>query len=259
MQYIDKTVKTGQKEIKFMNLIDLTGKIAIVTGASGGIGYEISKIYMDNGAQVVGIDCSCEERQDRGIEFFKGDISKTDQCDKIFRKIIGGYGHVDILVNCAGITRDALTRKMTEEQFDEVIAVNLKGVWNMTRLVGPHMQENKEGSIINISSVVGFYGNIGQVNYAASKAGLVGMTKSWAKEFGYKGGGVRVNAIAPGYILTDMVSTVPQELLDKFAGQTMLGRLGRPEEIARVALFLGSNLSSYITGTTIHADGGMRL
>jgi len=240
-------------------MTDLSGKVAIVTGAWQGIGYEISKLYLENGAQVAGIDSMCEDGEDRGIDFFKGDVSKAAQCEGIYRKIIGKYSHIDILVNCAGITRDALTGKMTEEQFDAVVAVNLKGVWNMTRHVGPHMQANKAGSIINISSVVGFYGNIGQANYAATKAGVIGMTKSWAKEFGYKGGGVRVNAIAPGYVMTGMVSTVPPELLDKFAGQTMLGRLGQPEEIARVALFLASNLSSYVTGTTIHADGGMRL
>ena len=148
---------------------------------------------------------------------------------------------------------------MTEDQFDEVIDTNLKGVWNITRLIGPHMQNNHQGSIINISSVVGIYGNIGQANYAASKAGLIGLTKTWAKEFALKEGNVRVNAIAPGYTKTNMLKTVPPELLKKFALQTCLGRLAEPIEIANVCAFLASSMSSYITGAVISVDGGMRL
>lgn len=148
---------------------------------------------------------------------------------------------------------------MTEEQWDFVIDVNLKGVFNLTKLVGPQMQANGGGSIINISSVVGVYGNIGQANYAATKAGVIGLTKTWAKEFAMKGGNVRVNAIAPGYIMTDILKTVPQELLDKFAALTMLGRLGEPQEIANGALFLASDDASYVTGQVIEINGGMRL
>jgi 3-oxoacyl-[acyl-carrier protein] reductase len=242
-----------------MTYTDLTGKVAVVTGASQGIGYEISKIFLDNGAEAIGIDCAHEDGEDQGIEFIKADVSKSTECENAFHRIIEKHEHIDILVNCAGITRDALTGKMTEDQFDSVIAVNLKGVWNMTRCIGPFMQSRNGGSIINISSVVGFYGNVGQSNYAASKAGIIGMTKSWAKEFAFKGGNVRVNAIAPGYCMTGMMDTVPEKLLEKFKERTMLGRLGKPEEIAKVALFLASDLSSYVTGTTIHADGGMRL
>ena len=216
-------------------------------------------MFIENGATVVGIDFNHEQGIDGGINFYKLDVSNTEQCEIVCKSIIEKYGQIDVLVNCAGITRDALTKKMDESQFDAVIAVNLKGVWNMTRIIGPHMQSNKSGSIINISSVVGIYGNIGQANYAATKAGVIGMTKTWAKEFSFKGGNVRVNAIAPGYTMTSMLSTVPQELLDKFAGQTMLGRLAQPIEIANVALFLASDMSSYVTGTTISADGGMRL
>ena len=148
---------------------------------------------------------------------------------------------------------------MSESQFDDVVSVNLKGVWNTTHIVGPHMQLNGSGSIINISSVVAIYGNIGQANYAAAKEGVIGMTKSWAEEFALKGGNVRVNAIAPGYTLTNMLTSVPQDLLDKFAEQTMLGRLAQPEEIANAVLFLASDLASYITGITLQVDGGMRL
>jgi 3-oxoacyl-[acyl-carrier protein] reductase len=140
-----------------------------------------------------------------------------------------------------------------------VIDVNLKGVFNLTRLVGPHMQNNGQGSIINISSVVGVLGNIGQANYAATKAGVIGLTMTWAKEFALKGANVRVNAIAPGYIMTDILKTVPQDLLDKFAAMTMLGRLGQPIEIAKAALFLASDDSSYVTGQTLNVNGGMRL
>ncbi|MDX9691250.1 MAG: SDR family oxidoreductase, partial [Acholeplasmataceae bacterium] len=156
-------------------------------------------------------------------------------------------------------TKDAMTRKMTDDQWNAVIDVNLKGVFNMTRLIGPLMETNGYGSIINISSVVGVFGNIGQANYAATKAGVLGLTMTWAKEFARKGANVRVNAIAPGYIMTDILKTVPQELLDGFAKLTMLGRLGQPDEIAKVALFLASDDASYITGQTLNVNGGMRL
>ena len=152
-----------------------------------------------------------------------------------------------------------MTRKMTDDMFDAVIAVNLKGVFNLTRYFGPKMEENNYGSIINISSVVGVFGNIGQANYSASKAGVIGMTKTWAKEFARKGANVRCNAIAPGYIMTDMLKTVPQNLLDDFAKLTMLKRLGQPHEIANAALFLASDESSYVTGQVLEVNGGMRL
>ena len=237
----------------------LKNKVAIVTGAAQGIGREIALLYVKNGAVVIGIDFCHEDGIEEGIHFVKLDVSNTEECERVCNKLINERGQIDVLVNCAGITRDALTKKMSESQFDDVVAVNLKGVWNMTRVIGPYMQTNKSGSIINISSVVGTFGNIGQANYAATKAGVEGMTKTWAKEFAFRGGNVRVNAIAPGYTMTNMLKTVPPELLERFAGQTMLGRLAEPIEIANVALFLASDMSSYITGTTIHADGGMRL
>jgi len=148
---------------------------------------------------------------------------------------------------------------MTDEQWKQVIDVNLNGVFYLSRYVGPFMQKAGGGSIITISSVVGEYGNIGQANYAATKAAVVGLTKTWAREFAMKNGGVRVNAIAPGYIMTDILKTVPQDLLDKFGGLTMLGRLGQPEEVAKAALFLASDDSSYITGHVLSVNGGMRL
>jgi len=245
--------------------VNFKGKVAVVTGASRGIGREIARLFVEYGAQVIGFYYNTEnflkgeETENLDIEMLKLNISDTTECEKLYNVIIAKYKKIDILVNCAGITADALTRKMTEDQFDRVISVNLKGVWNLTRFIGPHMQSNGGGSIINISSIVGEYGNIGQANYAATKAGVIGMTKTWAREFAMKAGNVRVNAIAPGYTMTDMLKTVPQDLLDKFASQTMLGRLAQPIEIANVALFLADDMSSYITGTTIDVNGGMRL
>lgn len=237
----------------------LRNKVAIITGAAQGIGYETAQLFLKNGAVVLGLDVACEDGMKDGIEYYRVNVSDTEACENLYKRIREKYPQIDILVNNAGITRDALTAKMTEKQWDDVIAINLKGVWNLTRVVGPEMQKCQSGSIINISSVVGVFGNIGQANYAAAKAGIIGMTKTWAKEFARKGGNVRVNAIAPGYTMTDMMKTVPAELLEKFCGQTMLGRLAEPIEIANVALFLASDLSSYVTGTVIQADGGMRL
>lgn len=176
-----------------------------------------------------------------------------------FESIIEKFGKVDILVNNAGITRDALIQKMTEEMWDLVINVNLKGLFNIAQLVGPQMMENGEGSIINIASVVGEFGNVGQTNYAATKAGVIGMTKTWAKEFARKGAKVRVNSVAPGYINTEMMKTVPEKVLENMRAKTMIGRLGEPEEIANAVLFLASDESSYITGHNLSVNGGMRL
>lgn len=240
------------------DIITLENKIVVVTGVGGGIGTAIGKAFLDYKATVIGLGTKMEISEPR-IDYYVCDVTNSRTCENFFNQVIDKYGRIDVLVNCAGITRDAMTKKMSEAQFDEVIDVNLKGIWNITKLVGPHMQQKKGGSIINISSVVGVYGNIGQANYAATKAGVIGMTKSWAKEFALNNGNVRVNAVAPGYTMTNMLKTVPQNLLNQFASQTMLGRLAQPEEIANVILFLASDLSSYITGTTIQVDGGMHL
>lgn len=237
----------------------LKDKIAVVTGASNGIGRSIVDVFLVNGAKVIGLDIAETESWNDNLFMLKADVSYTADCEKVYREIRKITDQIDILVNCAGITRDAMTKKMTEEQFDQVVAVNLKGVWNLTRLIGPAMQTQKSGSIINISSVVGIFGNIGQANYAATKAGVIGMTRSWAKEFALKGGNVRVNAVAPGYTMTDMMKTVPENLLEKFREATMLGRLAEPMEIANSVLFLASDLASYITGEVLNVNGGMRL
>ena len=237
----------------------LKGKIAVVTGASNGIGKSIVDVFIENGAKVIGLDIIEVQSWNNHLTILKADVSSTADCERVYSEIIKLVDHIDILVNCAGITRDAMTKKMTEEQFDQVIAVNLKGVWNLTRLIGPAMQAQQSGSIINISSVVGVFGNIGQANYAATKAGVIGMTKSWAKEFALKGGNVRVNAVAPGYTMTNMMKTVPENLLEKFRSTTMMGRLAEPIEIANSVLFLASELSSYVTGEVLNVNGGMRL
>ncbi len=237
----------------------LDHKIAVVTGGAKGLGQAIAQAFAKEGAKVIACDMAELSYQDPNIEGYLLNVTDSQACQTFFENTIAKYGKIDILVNNAGITRDAMTRKMTDEQWDLVIDVNLKGVFNLTRLIGPMMEVNGYGSIINISSVVGLYGNIGQANYAATKAGVLGLTMTWAKEFARKGANVRVNAIAPGYIMTDILKTVPQDLLDQFAAMTMLKRLGQPHEIAQTALFLASDDASYITGQTISVNGGMRL
>lgn len=237
----------------------LKDKVAVITGGARGLGQAMAELFAREGAKVIAADMCELTYENPNVEGYKLNVTNADDCKKLFDYVVEKYGRIDVLVNNAGITRDTLTRKMTDEQWDLVIDVNLKGVFNLTRYVGPHMQSLGGGSIINISSIVGEYGNIGQANYAATKAGVLGLTKTWAKEFSMKGGNVRVNAIAPGYTMTDILKTVPQDLLDTFAKQTMLGRLGQPEEIANAALFLASEEASYITGHTLSVNGGMRL
>jgi 3-oxoacyl-[acyl-carrier protein] reductase len=237
----------------------LEGKIALVTGGANGIGAACSCLFAQEGAVVIAADKNPLTYNADNVEYAELDVTNAENCADVVKNAIEKYGRLDILVNNAGITKDALIQKMTDDMWNMVIEVNLKGVFNMTRLIGPAMMEQGSGSIINISSVVGEYGNVGQTNYAATKAGVIGMTKTWAKEFARKGAKVRTNAIAPGYILTDILKTVPQQLLDKFASLTMLGRLGQPDEIASAALFLASDESSYITGHVLSVNGGMRL
>ena len=236
----------------------LEGKIAIVTGASRGIGLEIAKLFAKEGAKVIGTYNRSQVKVD-GIDFYKLDVANREEVKNFVDTITSKYNKIDILVNNAGITADALTKKMSDDMFDKVINTNLTGTYNITKLVGPIMQENHSGSIINITSIVGIYGNIGQVNYAASKSGIIGMTHTWAKEFAMKDGNVRVNAIAPGYTMTEMLQTVPEELLDKFKNMTLLKRLAEPKDIANAALFLASDECSYITDEILNVNGGMKL
>jgi len=237
----------------------LEGKVAVVTGGAKGIGAEIAKAFALEGAKVIAADMGTPAYEQENVFPYTLNVTDTVGCKAFYDEIIEKFGHIDILVNNAGITKDSMTRKMTDDQWDAVLNVNLKGLFNLVRYVGPQMEEIGGGSIINISSVVGLFGNIGQANYAASKAGVIGLTMTWAKEFARKGVPVRVNAIAPGYVMTDILKTVPQELLNQFAQMTMLKRLGEPEEIAKAAVFLASSDSSYITGHTLSVTGGMRL
>ena len=237
----------------------LEGKVAVVTGGARGLGANMCQLFAKEGARVIAVDLGEMTYQADGVEYYQLNITDSEGCRKFYKDIMAKYGKIDILVNNAGITRDSMTRKMTDEMWDIVIDVDLKGLFNMTRYIGPQMEEKGSGAIVNISSVVGEYGNIGQANYAAAKAGVIGLTKTWAKEFARKGAAVRVNCIAPGYTMTDMLKTVPQDLLDKFAGMTMLKRLGQPEEIASATLFLVSDEASYVTGQVLAVNGGMRL
>lgn len=237
----------------------LDGKIALITGAAKGLGASMALRFAEEGAIVIAADMGEMTYTHERVTGVKLNVTDAAGCKALVDQLVAQHGRIDILVNNAGITKDSMTYKMTDDMWDAVIAVNLKGVFNLTRYVGPQMEVQGGGSIISISSIVGEYGNIGQANYAATKAGVIGLTKTWAKEFARKGVPVRVNAIAPGYIMTDILKTVPAELLEKFAKLTMLGRLGQPEEIANSALFLASDEASYVTGHVLDVNGGMRL
>ncbi len=237
----------------------LENKIAVVTGGARGLGQSMCQLFAREGARVIAVDVGEMTYEEPGVSYRKLDITDPEACKAFFDETVREYGRIDILVNNAGITRDSMTRKMTDEQWNMVLSVDLTGVFNLTRLIGPQMEDLGAGAILNISSVVGEYGNIGQANYAAAKAGVIGLTMAWAKEFARNGAAVRVNCITPGFTMTDMLRTVPKELLDQFAAKTMLGRLGQPEEIAKAALFLVSDEASYVTGQTLAVNGGMRL
>jgi len=242
----------------------LAGRVALITGAGQGIGRAIALRFAQEGARVVVIDIAedCAQAVAAEINAAGGtalavgcDVTKRDQVASAVTKSLEAYGQIDILCNNAGITQDARLVKMTEEQFDSVIDVNLKGVFNLTQAVAPHMIDRGYGRIISTSSIVGLYGNFGQTNYVATKAGVIGMTRVWARELGPKG--ITANAIAPGFIATDMVKTVPQEILDKFTNMTPVRRLGQPEDIANAYAFLASEAASFINGAVLSVDGGL--
>jgi 3-oxoacyl-[acyl-carrier protein] reductase len=242
----------------------LKDKVAIITGGAKGIGKKTALLFAKEGAKVVICDFdetagknTLEELKAQGSDasFFKVDVTNRSSVQNMVNETKAKYGKIDILINNAGITADAFLTKMTEEQWDKVIAVNLKGVFNCSQAVAPIMMEQSSGVILSASSVVGVYGNIGQTNYAATKAGVIGMTKSWARELGKKG--VRVNAVAPGFIITDMTAKVPEKVLDLMKSKTPLGRLGYPEDVARAYLFLASDEASYINGQVLGVDGGL--
>lgn len=245
----------------------LQGKCAVITGASRGIGREIALKYAKEGANIVLNYRNSEEEALQLKEeldklgsntlILKANVSKFEEAEKLIKEAKEVFGRVDILVNNAGITKDNLIMRMKEEDFDSVIDVNLKGAFNCLKAVTPIMIRQKSGKIINMSSVVGVIGNAGQVNYSASKAGLIGMTKSLAREIGGKN--INVNAIAPGFIDTDMTKVLNEDQKKNIISQVPLKRLGHVEDIANLALFLASDQSNYITGQVIHVDGGMAM
>ncbi len=250
----------------------LKGKVALITGGAAGIGKATAQVFAREGAKVAICDISEEPGSalvmelGPDVQFNKVDVCKRADVQAWVEGVIARYGKVDILINNAGITRDAqfikmkdgeLVKQMSEEAFDTVISVNLKGVFNCSQAVAPFMVKQKSGVILNASSVVGLYGNFGQTNYVATKAGVIGMTKVWARELGKYG--IRVNAVAPGFIMTEMVAKIPEEVLAGMRTKIPLGRMGEPEDIANAYLWLSTDEASYINGATINVDGGIVL
>jgi 3-oxoacyl-[acyl-carrier protein] reductase len=251
-----------------MNL--LKNKKAIVTGGTAGIGKAIALLFVKNGASVAIFGTNEKNGQDVLLEleknksdplqkilFKKVDVSKTKLVEEAINQVYVEFSTIDILVNNAGITKDGFIIKMSEEDWDEVIAINLKSVYNTSRVIARSMMKARSGKIINISSIVGLIGTAAQTNYAASKAGMIGFTKSLAKELARKN--VCVNAIAPGYIQTKMTELLSKEIQDKYLSEIPLGRIGNVDDVANAALFLASDLSNYITGQVLTVDGGMAM
>ncbi len=247
--------------------LDLSGKVALITGGSRGIGKAIAKAFASKGAYVAityaNSSSSAEQVTKEIIELgsdalsIQANSSDFNRANEVIDEVVQKWGKIDILVNNAGITRDGLILRMTEDQWDQVIETNLKGIFNYSKAVARPMMKIRGGSIINMGSIVGLTGNSGQSNYAASKAGLVGFTKSYAKELASRN--IRANVLAPGYILTDMTDALDEKVLEGIKEATPLGRAGNVKEVAATCLFLASDLSSYITGEVIRVDGGMAI
>ena len=243
----------------------LENKTALITGASKGIGKAIAVLYAKEGCQIAFTDLNRDEvmiqtekeLNDLGVKAvgYASNAASFEDSERVVNEIAKEFGRIDILVNNAGITKDNLLMRMSEKDWDAVIAVNLKSVFNLTHAVQKYMLKQRSGSIINMSSVVGVSGNAGQANYSASKAGIIGFTKSIAKELGSRN--IRSNAIAPGFIITDMTAQIPEDARKAWEATIPMKRGGQPEEVAKVAVFLGSDLSSYVSGQVIHVCGAM--
>ncbi|MGG0719158.1 3-oxoacyl-ACP reductase FabG [Robertmurraya massiliosenegalensis] len=244
----------------------LQEKVAIITGGAGGIGFAAAETFVREGAKVAITDfdeeigsVKAKILREQGYEaaFFQVDVSNRSSVDSMVQNVMEHFGDVDILINNAGITKDGMLAKLSVDDFQKVIDVNLTGVFHCTQAVLPIFLAKGKGRIINTSSVSGVYGNIGQTNYAASKAGIVGMTKTWAKELGRKG--ITVNAVAPGFIATGMTAQVPEKVIEQMKMVVPLGHLGEPQDIANAYLFLASDEAKYVNGTTLHVDGGIMM
>lgn len=245
-------------------MFQFNNRKVVITGGADGIGKATATKFAASGATVFIWDIQAEkgetlagELKNKGFkaEFYQVDTTVFSQIQVAVKNIIDKHGSIDFLINNAGITRDASFKKMTPEQWQQVIDVNLTGVFNCTKVIAPLMLEKGFGRIVNASSVVGLYGNFGQTNYVATKAGIIGMTKTWAREFGRKG--VNVNAVAPGFTMTEMVAKMPENVLESMKAKVPLGRLATPDEMADAYLFLCSDYASYINGHTLSVDGGM--
>lgn len=244
---------------------DLTGKTAIITGASRGIGAEIAKRFAKAGAKIVVNYSGSQQKAEAVVESIKqnggeaiavkANVADSEAVKAMVEETMAVFGSVDILVNNAGITRDNLMMRMKDDEWDDVINTNLKGVFVCTKAVTRQMMKQRSGRIVNIASIVGVMGNAGQANYVASKAGVIGLTKTTARELASRG--ITANAVAPGFITTDMTEGLNDDIQKTMMAQIPLGRFGKPEEVAKAALFLASDEASYMTGQTLHLDGGM--
>lgn len=243
---------------------DFENKLVLITGGAGGIGRETARQFLDRGASVELWDMDAKTGKDLidswsdegyDVHFQKVNVTDFDAVKAAMDSLQHRWGKLDVLVNNAGITKDATLKKMSAEDWQKVIDVNLSGVFYCGKAAAELMREHESGVILNASSVVGLYGNFGQSNYVATKSGVIGLTKTWARELGRKG--IRVNAVAPGFIETPMVQTVPDNILEKLKNQTPLGRLGRPEDIASAYVYLASDQAAFITGTVLQVDGGL--
>lgn len=244
----------------------LTNKVSLITGAAQGIGLATALKFAQEGAIVVvcdvrqdGVDAAVQQCQAMGAEAvgFLMDVTQRDMIDAVVSEVNARFGRIDVLVNNAGITQDARLQKMTAEQFDRVIDVNLRGVFNCTQAVADTMVQQGSGVVLNASSVVGIYGNFGQTNYAATKFGVIGFTKTWSRELGPKG--VRANAVAPGFVRTPILNSMPDKVIEGMTSRVPLQRLGQPEDIANVYAFLASDEAAYINGAVIEVTGGLTL